>query len=121
MPRLLAVAIVASFVAGAPFLLSLASRATTYIRFSRLRLPAPYLRTVRLRALLFHAALLLLLSVLVYDIVAYGRRREHTESSNQAPALTRLRRDTAFAALTPGQQKDTSFTFLQPNNPTSGN
>ena len=67
-----------------PFLLSLASRITTYLRLSRLGLPAGYLRAVRLRALLFHLALLFLVCALIFEIFDYSRRRQHAQSPNQA-------------------------------------
>ena len=86
LPRYYAPGVLASYVA-APFIISIASRWTTYLRLSRLGLPEKYLRIVRFRAVAFHVALLFLICVLAYDIFRFVRSFPR-QSSNQAMEQT---------------------------------
>jgi hypothetical protein len=59
------------------------------IRLSRAGLPQRYVRSVALRAIIFFAALFLLLSALIYSLSAYARSHEQgAYSSNQSMKLT---------------------------------
>jgi hypothetical protein len=64
-----------------PFLLSVAASMNTVIRLSRLSLPPSYLRNVRLRAIVFHAALLFLIGVVSYDLFVYSRQRNQSRQT----------------------------------------
>ena len=82
-----------------PFLLSVAASMSTLIRLSRLSLPPSYLRHVRIRAIVFHVALLLLIGAFIYTaFFMYSRRREQLHlTSNHALQLTASRRTTEFS------------------------
>ena len=73
-----------------PFLISVGAGIGTWIRLSRAGLPRPYLHSIRLQAIAFHVALLVLIcAVIYYSYVSYVRRRDHPrQSSNQAMQLT---------------------------------
>jgi len=71
------------------FLASVGAAATSVIRLSRAGLPQSYVRSVAVRAILFFAALLLLLSALISSFSAYAKGREQgARSSNQSMKLT---------------------------------
>jgi hypothetical protein len=71
-------------------LVSVGQAATSIIRLSRAGLPQQYVRGAALRAILFFAALFLLIAAfIIYGLSDYGRQLEHrTQSSNQAMQRT---------------------------------
>jgi hypothetical protein len=74
-------------------LVSVGQAATSIIRLSRAGLPQQYVRSAVLRAILFFAALLLLIAAfIIYGLSDYARSREHgAQSSNQAMERTATR------------------------------
>jgi hypothetical protein len=74
-----------------PFLLSVGAAVSTVIRFSRLQLPQPYLRGLRLRTIIFHLALLSLISTIIYDIYS-TRVRLHDESRQSSNPIAAANR-----------------------------
>lgn len=73
-----------AFYMALPFFFSLGAAVGLWIRLSRGGLPPGYLRSVRARAVVFHLALLLSVSAIVYDVyLNLDRRDSQHESSNR--------------------------------------
>jgi hypothetical protein len=81
-----------------PFLISVGAAVSTVIRFSHLQLPQRYLRGLRLRTIIFHLALLSLISAVIYDLYSSVVRLhdKSRQSSNQSLQPTAGRRDASL-------------------------
>jgi hypothetical protein len=79
-----------------PFLLSVAASMNTLIRLSRLSTPLSYLRNVRLRAIVFHAALLFLIGAVSYDLFVYSRQRNQPRQTSNRSTMELTASSPAF-------------------------
>jgi hypothetical protein len=72
-----------------PFLLSVGAAISTLIRFSCLQLPERYLHSLRLRTIIFHLALLSVMSAVIYDIYSTYARLYDKPRQSSNPAMQR--------------------------------
>jgi hypothetical protein len=71
-----------------PFLVSIGAAVSTVIRFSHLDLPKSYLQNLRLRTILFHLALLCLISTVIYDVYAAQVRLHDKARQSSNPEVS---------------------------------